>query len=130
LEDDNSELNNIRSPRSYFNISARAPIRSYKGLDTMFENDNLFLTKEELSNERKRKFEDSAEEDQKSTKIKMVKYSFKKITYGTYYRPVIVKNNSDNVKTEEKNTKKNVEAAEEIEDTPINVNKRKFCNII
>ncbi|KAL4083058.1 hypothetical protein QTP88_028388 [Uroleucon formosanum] len=156
LEDDNSELNNIRSPTSYFNISARAPLCSYKGLDTTFENDNFLLTKEELSNERKRKFKDSAEEDQKSTKIfklrNLMKYPFQNKTDGTLIsedksntfmaeiivkeentiepEPAVCKNNSDNAKTKEKSTQTNFEAAEEIEDTSTNVNKRKFCNIM
>ncbi|CAI6377378.1 unnamed protein product [Macrosiphum euphorbiae] len=87
LQDDYSELNNIGSPASYFNISARAPLRSYKDLDTMFEGDHFLLKKEVLNNKRKRKFEDLVEQDQKSTKLlklwNLMKYPFKKITYGT-----------------------------------------------
>ncbi|XP_022164050.1 uncharacterized protein LOC111029383 [Myzus persicae] len=156
LEYDDSELNNIESPASYFNISARAPLHSYKDLDTTFEDDILLLEKEVLNNERKRKFEDLAEQEQKSTKIiklwNLMKYPFQKITYGTSISEdksnisiaeIIVEkensvepetadceSNSDNAKNEEKNTQNNVESGEDSEDTSINVNTQKFCNIM
>ncbi|XP_060876135.1 uncharacterized protein LOC132949323 [Metopolophium dirhodum] len=156
LEDDYSELNNIGSPTSYFNVSARAPLHSYKDLDTTFEDDILLLEKEVLNNERKRKFDDLAEQEQKSTKIlklwNLMKYPFQKITFGTSIsedksnisiaeiivekentiepESAICENNSDNEKTEEKNTQNNFEADEEIVDTSINVNTQKFCNIM
>jgi len=156
LEDVDLESNNIESPASYFNISARAPLHSFKDLDTTFEDDILSLKKEILNNERKRKFEDLAEQEQKSTKIiklwNLMKYPFQKIAYGTSISEeksnisiaeIIVEkensiepeiavcdNNSDNAKTEEKGTQNNSEAGEEIEDTSTNVNTQKFCNIM
>eukprot|EP00102_Acyrthosiphon_pisum_P020582 XP_016657792.1 PREDICTED: uncharacterized protein LOC107883005 [Acyrthosiphon pisum] len=112
LKDNNSELDIIASPASSYNISARAPIRSYKNLDSVLENDNFILENEILNNKRKRKFEDSAEEDQKSTKIRklwsLMKYPFQKKTYCTS-------------KTEEKNTQHSFETDDEIEDNTCNI---------
>jgi len=84
-----------------------------------------------------------------------MKYPFQKITYGTLIskdksnisiaeiiaerentiepESIVCENNSDNAKTEEKNTQNNFEADEEIEDTSINVNTQPFwkdCNIM
>lgn len=156
LEDVDLELDNIESPTPYFNISARAPIHAFKNLDTTFEDDILLPDREVLNNERKRKFEDLAEQEQKSTKIiklwNLMKYPFQKITYGTSINEdksnisiaeiivekensiepetAVCENNSDNSKTEENNTENNFEAGEEIEDTSTNVNTQKLCNIM
>eukprot|EP00102_Acyrthosiphon_pisum_P023031 XP_016660241.1 PREDICTED: uncharacterized protein LOC107883859 isoform X1 [Acyrthosiphon pisum] len=147
LQNDYTELNNIGSPASNFNISRRAPIHSQNDLDTTFE-DNHFLPKKEiLNNERKRKFETMAAQDQKSTKIlklwNLMKYPFQKITSGTSIRenksnisiPEIItepelavcKNTEE---TEKKNTQHNFEADDGIEDTSINVNTQPICNIM
>ncbi|XP_025194809.1 suppressor of Mek1-like [Melanaphis sacchari] len=155
LEDD-LELNNIRSPASFFNISSRAPLHSNEDLDTTLEDDILLLDEEVLINERKRKFEDLPEQEQKSTKIlklwNLMKYPFQKITYGTSIsenepnisiaevivekenslepETVACENNSDNVKSEENNTQNNSEVGGENEDTSTNENTKKFCNIM
>ncbi|XP_060849282.1 protein ecdysoneless homolog [Rhopalosiphum padi] len=156
LEDDDLELNNIRSPASYFNISSRAPLHSTKDLDTTLEDDILLLDEEVLISERKRKFEDLPEQEQKATKIlklwNLMKYPFQKITYGTSIsedepnisiaeaivekenslepETAVSEDNSDSVKTEEKNTQNNSEADGENVDTSTNENTQKFCNIM
>eukprot|EP00102_Acyrthosiphon_pisum_P026286 XP_016663496.1 PREDICTED: uncharacterized protein LOC107884908 [Acyrthosiphon pisum] len=147
LLNDNTELNNIGSPASNFNISRRAPLHSHNDLDTAFEDDHFLPKKEILNNERKRKFENMVEQDQKSTKIlklwNLMKYPFQKITSGTSIRenksnisiPEIItepelavfKNTEE---TEEKNTQQNFEADDGIEDTSINVNTQPICNIM
>jgi len=156
LEDDDLELNNIRSPASYFNISSRAPLHSTKDLDTTLEDDILLRDEEVLISERKRKFEDLPEQEQKATKIlklwNLMKYPFQKITYGTSIsedepnisiaeaivekenslepETAVSEDNSDSVKTEEKNTQNNSEADGENVDTSTNENTQKFCNIM
>lgn len=156
MEDVDLDLDNIESPTPYFNISARAPLHPFKDLDTTFEDDILLPDKEVLNSERKRKFEDLAEQEQKSTKIiklwNLMKYPFQKVTYGTSINEdksnisiaeiivekensiepetAVCENSSDNAKPEENNTQNNFEAGEEIEDIPTNVNTQKFCNIM
>ncbi|XP_015380330.1 PREDICTED: uncharacterized protein LOC107174044 [Diuraphis noxia] len=156
LEDVDLELDNIESPAPYFNISARAPLHSFKDLDTTFEDDILLLEKEVSNNERKRKIEDLEEQEQKSTKIiklwNLMKYPFQKITYGTSISEdksnistaeivvekensiepemTVCENNSDDAKIEENNTQNNFEAGEETEETSTNVNTQKFCYIM
>jgi len=141
---------------SYFKLSPRAPLHSHEDLDTTLEDDILLLEEEALTNERKRKFEDLPEQEQKSTKIlklwNLMKYPFQKITYGTSIKEgesniskaeiiaeketsfepetAVCENNIDTVKTEEKNSQNNSEADEEIEDISENVNTQKFCNIM
>ncbi|XP_060856017.1 uncharacterized protein LOC132933751 [Metopolophium dirhodum] len=146
LENDYSELNNIASPASSFHISARAPLHSYKVSDSTSEDDNFLPEKEVLNNKRKRKFEDLAKQDQKSTKIlklwSLLKYPFQKKTRtsinedksNTSIAEIIVEkentiepesavceNNSDNAKTEEKNTQNSFEANDEIKDDSCNI---------
>lgn len=87
LEDEDIELNNEKSPVSYFNISSRAPLHSLKELDSTLEDDILSF-EEVIINERKRKFEDSIEEQElKSSKIRklwnIMKYPFQKIITDT-----------------------------------------------
>lgn len=82
MEDEDIELNNVKSPASYFNISSRAPLHSLKELDSTLEDDILSF-EEVIINERKRKFDNSSEQEQKSSKIRklwgIMKYPFQKI---------------------------------------------------
>lgn len=152
MEDNDSELNNVRSPASYFNISSRAPLHSHQDLDTTLDNDILQLEEEVLINKRKRKFEDSPEQERKSSKIlklwNLMKYPFQKITYGTSINgdesniskaeiivenencleseTAVCENNGDGVEPVQNAS----EADGEIEDTSGNVNTQKFCIIM
>jgi len=145
LENDYLELNNIALPASSFNISARAPLHSYKGSDSTFEDDNFLPEKKVLNNERKRKFEDLVKQDQKPSKIlklwSLLKYPFQKKTCTSLSEdksntPIeiivekentiepestVCENNSDNAKPEEKNTQNSFEANDKIKDS---------CNIM
>lgn len=145
FEDEDLESNNIRSPASYFNISSRAPLHD---LDTTLE-DNIFSLEEEtLILDRKRKYNDLSDNDEKSSKIlklwNIMKYPFQKLTTDTSInKNVIIEEdneivpgldisvNSDKLETEEAMTSNNTDTKEEIENTSENTtNKEKFCNIM
>lgn len=156
LEDDDLELNNVKSPASYFNISSRAPLHSHGELDVTLEDDDILPVDEEIlqNNERKRKFENSSEEEQKTSKVlklwNIMKYPFQKITIGTTMsenelitskpevknredNPIVSEtnmneNNSDNLETEESNKLNDSETETEVNDT--SETSKKFCIIM
>lgn len=149
LEDD-TELNNINSPASYFNISSRAPLHSGNELDSSLEND-ISPLEDVVINERKRKIEDLPNEEARSSKVfkfwNIMKYPFQKITNGTITddqnisestpalnvedKPVLpvmtaYETDNDDLKTENKIT--NTDTAD---DTPENtINKKNLCSIM
>lgn len=154
LEDDNLELDDVKSP-SYFNISSRAPLHSNIELDSTLEDDILPL-EEVLINEKKRKSEDFPEEEQKPSKVlklwNFMKYPFQKITTGvstnenelniskaeviteeeTSVTPEIdvCENNSSNLETEEVNKSINLETETENNVSENTIVKQKFCSIM
>jgi len=102
----------IRLPTTYFKITSRAPLHADMDLDTSFEDDILLQDKEVLINERKRKFEDSPEQEEKPTKIRklwnFMKYPFQKITsFSTSISENEPNISIDEVKTEAIARKKN-----------------------
>ncbi|XP_050063625.1 uncharacterized protein LOC114128992 [Aphis gossypii] len=142
----------IRSPSSYLEISSRAPLHSEGVLATAFEDDILLQDEEVLINERKRKFEDLPEQEEKPTKIRklwnFMKYPFQKITsFSTSIsenepntsiteaiagkknslepETAVCENNSDIVKPVEETSQNNSETDGENEDTS-----QKFCKIM
>jgi len=142
----------IRSPSSYLQISSRAPLHSDGVSATAFEDDILLQDEEVLINERKRKFKDLPEQEEKPTKIhklwNFMKYPFQKITSISENEPnisinkviteaiagkknslepetAVCENNSDSVKPEEKTSQNNSETDGENEDTS-----QKFCKIM
>lgn len=151
MEEEDIELNNVKSPASYFNISSRAPLHSLKELDSTLEDDILSF-EEVIINERKRKFEDSSEQEQKSSKIRklwnIMKYPFQKITTGTlrenesnvssaelvFQNESIVsqiaeRKNNNEKETEGINTLNNPEIAVE-NNSECTTNTRNFCSIM
>jgi len=127
------------------------------GLDTSFKDNILLQDEEVLINERKRKFEDLPEQEEKPTKKRklwnLMKYPFQKITsFNTSIsenepnismdeviagiknslkpETAVCENNSDNVKAEEKNSQNNSETDGENEDTSTNETSQQFCKIM
>lgn len=118
-------------------------------LDTTLE-DDILSVEEVLINDRKRKYKDLSDQDEKSSKIlklwNIMKYPFQKITYGTSINENeitveqeneivpevdICVNNSDKLETEEILTSNNTNTKEEIENTSENITyKHKFCNVM
>jgi len=84
-DDDDLESNNIKSPLSYLNISARAPLHSNSDFESTLEDEILPLEEIEFIR-KKRKFEGLHEQEQKSNKAlriwNIMKYPFQKITVG------------------------------------------------
>lgn len=154
LEDD--DLDNIKSPASYFNISSRAPLHSNNELDNTIEDEMSTLEEEIISSERKRKFEDTPDEQKPSKALKLwnyMKFPFQKITIGTFIytnksniseaeemvkeeessvlENIICENNSDILESEEINKLNNTETEPKIEDTSENtINKQTFCSVM
>jgi hypothetical protein len=153
LDDDDLELNNIKSPASYFNISSRAPLHSHGEFDITLEDDILPLDEEILQiNDKKRKFENSPEEEQKTSKVlklwNIMKYPFQKITTGTSLNenelitskpevknsddnPMVTnvsENNSDHFEIGESNKLVDPEIEIEVKDT--SETSKKFCTIM
>lgn len=83
-DDDIIESNNITYPASYCNISSRAPLHSNSEFESTLQDDVLPLEFEVEVIEKKRKFEDLHEQEQKSNKAlrlwNVMKYPFQKIT--------------------------------------------------
>jgi len=129
----------------------KTPLHSDTGLDTLFKDYNLLQDEEVLINERKQKFEDLPEQEEKPTKIRklwnLMKYPFQKVTsFNTSISENepnisideaiagkknsleldtgVCENNSDSVKAEEKHSKNNSEADGE------NETLQQFCKII
>lgn len=157
LEDDEDlESNNIQSPVSIFNISSRAPLHSNDDFDTL---DDDILPMEELEiNLRKRKIEDSLEQEHNSAKVfklwNLMKYPFQKVTIGSsinkneaniskaeivteedeqFILPetaTVHEYDSNNLKIEDINTSNGIETKPEIEDVSENTITKKYCSIM
>lgn len=151
LDDEDIELNNVKSPASFFNISSRAPLHSLQELDSTLE-DDIVSFEEVIINKRKRKFEDSSDQEHKSSKIRklwnIMKYPFQKITTVTLREngsnvsnaelivqkePIVTQiaecKNNDEKETEEINTPNNSEIQIENNSECI-TNTRNFCSIM
>ncbi|VVC28153.1 Hypothetical protein CINCED_3A001343 [Cinara cedri] len=152
------DLDNIKSPASYFNISSRAPLHSNNELDNTLEDEISTLEEEIISSAKKRKFEDLSEEQNPSKVLKLwnyMKFPFQKITIGTSMYtnksntteatkkiinkvkessvPVITlcENDSEILESEEINKLNNTETEPEIESSFENIkNKQTFCSLM
>lgn len=154
-DDEDLKSNDIQSPLAIFNISSRAPLHSNNEFDIL---DDDILPVEELEiNLRKRKIEDSLEQEHNSGKVlklwNIMKYPFQKITIGSsinkneaniskaeivteedekFILPetAVHEYDSNNLKVEDINTSNGVETKPAIEDASENTIIKKYCSIM